>query len=366
MWTKIANLLKRNFLHILEKLLGRPEITPDKVDHKSIQRILVIRQHDQLGDFLLSTPVLRALRNYYPDAYIALLTRSYTNDVAKNNQYINKNIFLHDSGYDYSVKWFINFRRQLRAGYDLTIVLNTVSHSLSSDILAYLSRARYTLGSEIKIFPGCKRNFFYNLIAPYDKNEKHQTERNLDITRYIGIDADDKTEIMTITEPEKIRANQLLKESGITRFDNLIGIHPGAGKINNRWPVENFAEIANYFHKQHQKQFLVTWGPNEHELGDRLLKLLKFEPVIIINKSLRELAAIISRLSFFLCNDTGVMHLAASLNIPLIAIFGPTNIDLWKPLGKNFIAIQGENGNCQSVTVSQVKEEMLELFHDNH
>lgn len=362
LWTRISNKFKNNYMRILEIFLTRSEIDPSKVNLNSIKKILVVRQHDQLGDFLLATPVLRALREHFPDAQIALITRSYTNDVAKNNQYVDEFIFLFESGFRYTLKWLTEFLRKLLSGYDLAIVLNTVSHSLSSDILAYLSRAKYILGSGYKIYPGCQRNFFYNLIAPYDTNEKHQTDRNLDIVRYLGIDTREKTEITTITPKEKHIAQTFLAGHGILQGDHAIGIHPGAGKIENRWPVEQFAEVANYFYKTHNSKFIITWGPAEQKLGNQLLSHLEFKPVILRNVTLRELAAIISELSLFICNDTGIMHLAASVGTPLVAIFGPTNPDHWKPIGDKFIAMRTEDGKCSSVTSDQVIEAIKKIL----
>ncbi|MBN2009246.1 glycosyltransferase family 9 protein [candidate division KSB1 bacterium] len=354
--------MKHRSMRLFELLLSRKQLSPNDTDLSTIKRILVIRQHDQLGDFLLSTPVLRALRQHFPFAHIALLTRSYTTDVARHNQFINDLLFLHDSGHQYSWQWFKELWSKLRAGYDLTIVLNTVSHSLSSDILAALSRPRYILGSEHRIFPGCKRNFLYNLAAPYDPAPKHQSQRNLDIVRYLGIDTADPSENMTITPLEAAWATQWLNEHTNSPTEIIFGLHPGAGKLENRWPVERFAAVLNHFYETYGIRWLVTWGPKEKNLGKDLKKQLSFQPIELTNVNLRQFAAVISRLPFFLCNDTGVLHVAAAAGTPLLSLFGPTDISQWKPLGDKFHAIQGKDGTVASVKVDNVIERITKIM----
>jgi len=92
------------------------------------------------------------------------------------------------------------------------VVLNTVSHSFTNDLLANFSGARYILGSEQLIFPGCTRNFFYNLTAPYSPVEKHQSERNLDIVRHIGVETDDLSEVMHLFNMERQAAQKKLEK----------------------------------------------------------------------------------------------------------------------------------------------------------
>jgi len=75
---------------------------------------------------------------------------------------------------------------------------------------------------------------------------------------------------------------------------------------------------------------------------------------VIAGLNLRRLAAIFSQLNLLICNDTGTTHLAAAVGTPLVAIFGPTDARQWKPLGKNCVAVQGQNGVCDTVSVQEV------------
>jgi len=335
--------------------MGLPQLSPDQVDRKSIKRILVVRQHDQLGDFLLSTPVFRALREHFPTAYIAIVTRSYTVDAARNNPYFNAAIPFYETGYNWTLKSIIQFIKKIRSGYDLTVVLNTVSHSLSADLIAYFSRPRIVLGSAYYRFPGTRRNFFYHLEAPYISAQRHQTEQNLDIVRYIGVDTDDRTECMHLTNKELISVQNFLKNQGVDTKAGIVFLHPGAGKIENRWPAANFAQVANYLCDQFGFRVIVSWGHNEVELGEKAIQFLSTSPVALPAIGLRKLAAFIAVSNIFLCNDTGVMHVAAAVGTPLVAVFGPTDPEIWKPIGEKYIAIRGKGNTCLSVSVKEVQ-----------
>jgi ADP-heptose:LPS heptosyltransferase len=362
LWNRLEQAFKRSGLRIFEKWLDRGVVAPNLLNFFALRRILVIRQHDQLGDFLLSTPVLRALRQAFPHAHLAVLTRSYTAEVAYHNQFINETIVFPEKGYLWTPAKLWRLIRGLRRGWDLAIVLNTVSHSLTSDLLAYFSGARYILGSEHLVFPGCRRNFFYNLVARHWSQPKHQTERNLDIVRHLGIDADDRSEVMTLTPQDRLAARDLMRRHGIGEKDVVVVMHPGAGKPKNRWPAEKFAELAISLHRPFEIRLVIVWGAKEQELGLDLRRRLIFEPIVLFGLSLRQLAAVLSLADAFICNDTGVMHLAAAVGTPLVAIFGPTDPGEWKPIGRKFIALRGEKQRCDTVGVQQVLQAVQSLL----
>lgn len=362
LWNRIEQAFKRNLLHFLEQWLDRGVIAPNLINFSALRRILVVRQHDQLGDFLLATPVLRALRQAFPHAHLAVLTRSYMAEVAHHNQFIDEAIVFAERGYLWTPAKLWRLFRGLRRGWDLAVVLNTVSHSVTSDLLAYFSGARYILGSEHRVFPGCRRNFFYNLAARHWGENKHQTERNLDIVRHVGVDTDDRTEVMTLTSHDQMNARLLLRQHGIGEKEVVVAIHPGAGKLHNRWPVEKFAELANALHRQFEVRIVMSWGAKEKDLGLELRRRLTFDPIVLSRLSLRQLAAVLSHTAVFICNDTGVMHLAAAVGAPLVAIFGPTNPEEWKPLGNKFVAVRGKNQRCDAVSVSQVLQALQSLL----
>ncbi|MBN1541605.1 glycosyltransferase family 9 protein [candidate division KSB1 bacterium] len=364
-WNRIERMSKRLFLSLLQRLAGSGQATAKELTENPPQRILVVRQHDQLGDFLLSTPVFRALRAAYPQAQITVVARSYTADLARHNRYIDGVIEFRDQLRGWTPAYAIDFWRRLRSGHDLAVVLNTVSHSLSSDLIARFSRAPFILGSEHHPFPGFERNFFYNLLAPYRNLPLPQSEKNLDIVRAIGVDTADASEHLTLLSDEKRRAREKLNDLGCDPSVPLVALHPGAGKMLNRWPADRFAETANRLAEIEPLQFLVTWGPAENELGHILLANLKVEAIELHCRDIRELAAVFFHLDLLICNDTGVMHLAAAVETPLVAVFGPTAPEEWKPVGERFVAVRAPDLLCSSVSVEKVVARAHQLLIAN-
>ncbi|MBN2412543.1 glycosyltransferase family 9 protein [candidate division KSB1 bacterium] len=353
-WRRIEQFFKYNLIRFLEKWLGKSEIHLSQFKSNGIKRILIVRQHDQLGDFLLSTPVFRALRSKFPNAFIAVVARNYTASLALHNQYINKVIPFYEHGRDWNLKRIFGFIKQLTDKYDLAVVLNTVSHSLTSDLIARFSGASYILGSEHLPFHGALRNFFYNMNAPYLPGINHQSERNLDIVRYIGADTNDLSEHITLLTSEKEWALNFLKTKGWDETKKIISVHPGAGKKGNRWPVENFAAAVNRLSKENNAQLLLTWGPGEENLGKQLEEFISGSFISVTHPEIRKVAALLSCSSLFLCNDTGVMHLAAAAGVPLVVVFGPTNPEEWKPIGEQFVAVRGINHECYEIKPNKV------------
>lgn len=346
----------------LERIFGREMLAPQAVDLSTIKRILIIRQHDMLGDFILATPVLRALREKFPQAHIGVVVRKYYADVVSPHPFVDEALIFYEHGTEWTPWRLLGFWKQLRSGWDLTIVLNTVSHSLTSDLVAHFSGARYVLGSAQRIFPGCSRNFFYNLIAPYDSQDKHQSERNLDIVRCLGVDTNDVSEVMQVLPAERDAARGKLESSGLQSGRLVIGMHVGAGKIQNRWPATRFAELAQRLYDNFDAQIVLFWGTREADIARQFLEQARFEAIKVSPGNLRELAACFTNCDLLICNDTGVMHIGAAAGVPLLAIFGQTDPKEWKPIGGSSIALRGEGGEIEKVSVDQAFAVLVSTF----
>jgi len=353
LWNRFEQYFKHRQLAFFDSILGVPETPPDAIDHAAVRRILVVRQHDQLGDFLLSTPVFKALRARYPRARITAVTRSYTARVAEYNEYIDEVVPVYEHGGEWSWARLREVARLMRNKADLAVVLNTVSHSLTSDLIARLSTRGHIVGSEHRLFRGTTRNFFYHINAPFLAGERHQSQRNLDILRPLGIEGGDLREHIRIRPEESAWARAHLLRLGREEGKPLIAVHPGAGKAGNRWPAERFAAAANALAAEFGAQIYVTWGGKEGPLGEQLVAGLERPPLHSLHAEIRSMAALLAEADLLLCNDTGVMHVGAAVGTPLVAVFGPTDPALWKPWGEEFAAVRAEDHLCASVTLDQ-------------
>jgi len=364
LWNRFEQTFKHQHLRWLEKWLGLPPLRMEQFDPVSVRNILVVRQHDQLGDFLLSTPVFAALRSRFPDCPLTLIARENTAQLMRHDPHVDRVIPIAGNGRDWTLDALTALLAAARNRFDLAIVLNTVSHSLTSDLIARLCCRRYIVGPEHLLFGGTRRNFFYNLTAPQPDADRHQSERNLDIVRLIGVTGGDPHERIFITDEELAAAQRQWTAWGREQSRPLVIVHPGAGKLENRWPVASFAALANRLQETLPLQLAVSWGPAEEALGRELLASLQAPALIAVDKDLRRLAALYSQAGLFICNDTGVMHLAASVSTPLVAVFGPTDPALWKPWGADFCAVRAEDHRCASVAVDSMYETCLKLLYN--
>jgi len=350
----LEKIFKRSLLKIFEAVTPSVRYNPEDVDRSLIKRVIVIRQHDQMGDLLLSTPAFRAIRNSLPEAEITVVARQYTYRVLENNPDIDRILVFPEKVYQATPAKLWELWQGLRRGYDLAIVLNTISHSLSSDVLARLTGARYILGSAENPFAGVRDNLFYNLLAPGSEERLHETRRNLKILGYLGIGTNDLGERCELSSDEADMGRDILYKNHIMP-ERTVGIHLGAYNICNRWPYQNYANLADWLIKEFGYQVLAFWGPGEDELGERFLGLVKGDVRTLSGLSLRQLASVMKPLRLVVCNDTGVMHLSAALGTPTFAIFGRSEPEYWRPLNKNFYGVRGLDKTCASAEMDVVR-----------
>ena len=336
----------------------------------SFNRILVVRPHNQLGDMLCATPLLRALRRKYPAASITLITSPLNHDVMVGLRYLDsvvcfdKRQFLR--GGPSGIVRLVKFIRALRSpAYDLAIVPSTVSTSFTSDLLARLSGAGVRIGPSSLNGIDNPSAFLYNIPVHLDWRDtptRHQTLRNSDIAQSLDIVTSDLSHEMTLREDEIRDARTWANEHSAGR-NCRIAIHPGAGKPPNRWPAVAFARIAGTLARDYDARIFITAGPMDDETIERLRPELDLDAVWIRNEPIRTVAAKLQQMHLVISNDTGIMHVAAAVGTPVLSLFGPTDPEQWAPRNLKNRYICGKGGRIDTITgedVLRVSREMLE------
>jgi len=147
-----------------------------------------------------------------------------------------------------------------------------------------------------------------------------------------------------LKEDDKLRAKRFLQETGQTIPSNLtmMAIHPGSGSPKKCWPAENFARLCLRLNELLPLKICIIGGPADEKVFYSLKEMLKnLSPLLLKDLPLKTLAAILSNCDLYLGNDSGITHLAAALDIPTIALFGPTDPKVWAPLGHKVYILQG-------------------------
>ena len=294
----------------------------------NIHKILIIR-NDGIGDLLNSTPAIALLRQNYPDAEIAVLAQPLNVPILIGNPDVDRVLIFDREGEHRWLRDRLRFYRSLRCEkYDLVVAVRTASWS---NFVAFFSGARYRLGRCHKRF---KSTLTHAWKGKYEKGHVHEVDRNFDLVRLICEGEGHRRLVLNLLDDEIAQARKWLTDWKIESNDFLVGIHPGGSSFDKRWPEENYARVADAFVQEHDAKILILRGPEEAELERNLRKAMQSEPIAYAPKSIRELAALIGGCNLFACNDSGPMHIAAALDVPTVAIFGPTDHIAWKPLSE--------------------------------
>ncbi len=307
----------------------RSPLTAHREDFK---RILIART-DRIGDVLLSTPVIKALRERYPQAYIAMMVSPYARDIVEGNPYLDKVIILDKDRKHKSWLHSVKFIRGLKKNkFDLALILHPTNRV---HLLTFLSAIPKRVGY------GRKLGFLLTDRIKHAKQlgEKHELEYNLDLLRYLGIELKDKNLFIPIKPEAEKWVAELFRQEGINDTDKLLALNPAASCPSKIWPAERFAQTSDLLAQKYGFKILIIAGPKDTRLADNLINHMRSKAVNLAGKtSVAQLASLLKRCTLFLSNDSGPVHIASAVGTPVISIFGRNQAGLsprrWGPVGE--------------------------------
>ena len=353
-----------------------PPGQPGGVDTDSISRILIIRQHDQFGDFLLTTPAIRALRGRFPDARLTLVVRAYLYPVARDNPDVDDVLVFHESGWKWRPRDIGSFVGLMRNPVDLAVVFNTVSHSFSSDLIAWLSGAAEVMGPATPTFDHLDHNPFYTVNVPVDPGPRHQIQRNLDVVRQVGADTDDLSYAYAMSEDERTGGRALIDglaggpagpgRSGRSGRSGgpVVAVHFGTGDARKRYPVEQLARVCDELAARLAARVLVIPAPGEDELLRALREAVSAPVHSVPPMELRRVAGVLHAADLVVCNDTGVLHLAAAVGTPTLSFHATSDPAWWKPPGARHRAFYAVSRRIEDIPADRVWREIADMLDD--
>jgi ADP-heptose:LPS heptosyltransferase len=324
-----------------------------------VTNILVVRKHNQIGDMLCSLSLYKAIKKKYPDSHITLVASrtNYQIPFFDINPFVNRVLIYDKSSY----KTILNFYKQLRdRKYDYGFVPSTIKVSRTSHIITFLSGAKIRVG--VNSIDGIenKSSFLLNLKDDFNWKDKHQLIRNLEIARLAGFDLSDD-EIINIkiefSDEEILFAKNFIRENFPCHTKKIIAFHPGAGKIDNTYPVENFLELIKKLYKEYSNYVLITSGWTDEKIINKISSQLDEQSIkykVLHNLSVKKLGAILSIIDLYITNDTGTMHIAGFSGTKMISLFGPTNPKEWAPQTNNSFFIKSQTGEIKDISVDEI------------
>jgi heptosyltransferase-2 len=296
------------------------------------KKILIIK-FSGFGNIVLALPTIRAIKKKYPDSEITFLTHTMNKAIIEKEPAIN---YVQTFDIETAIKTFVNmfilFSKIKKSNFDLVIDLEQFSRF--SAIVSFFSKAQTKIGFDTK---GQGREKLYDVKIDYNNNQ-HTSKTFGDVAKKLEISIDFQDTKIFLTKKDKQKIDYLLEQNKINSKDILIGIHPGCG-INNpmrKWQKEKFAKLADFLIENYNYKIFFTGGKSEKKLVEEIQCLMK-NPSLDFSDStnLRELAELISRCKFFVSNDTGPLHLASAMKVPVVSFFGPNTPLLYGPLGEN-------------------------------
>ena len=306
------------------------ELTPPK-------KIIVIRQHNQLGDLLAGVSLFRALKETYPESHLTLVASPFNYPGMVKNKFLDR-IFIFDKKKLFNPFYVIQTIKVFREGYDVAIVPVVVSISFTSNLLARFAKVKTRIGAKSLDGKPNLSSFFFDRRIDLDwRNhpDSNVSERSLDIVRPFGITTENFQSEISFEDDDVAAAKKFIDEFAEKSKKLLIGLHVGAGKPSNRWSLDKYTALVARIDRNYSANFYLTGGWAEKEELNYLSNHCEIKFGKFINKPIPHIAALISLSDLFISNDTGIMHVAGTTDTPQISIFGPTNPFNWAPIGAN-------------------------------
>jgi predicted lipopolysaccharide heptosyltransferase III len=337
-----------------------------------MNNILVIKLR-YLGDVLLATPVLRALREKFSDAHLAVAVNRGTEEILKGNPDLNEVLIIERSGLASQFRFLGEIRRRR---FDCVIDLT------DGDRAAILTRfsgapVRIGLNEEHRW-----RGLLYTTVVRPGPSVAHRIERDLETVRPLGIDPKAGLPVLRTSPQDDEAAARLFDEIAGEPLSNgkrpLIMFQPGARYWFKAWPVERFAELADRLTERGDYRILIGGHGQERALADQIAARCRSKPVMLAGlTTVPHYAAILKRCGLFVGNDNGPMHMAAALGVPVVALFGPSNPAEWGPRGERVEVLykgldcrrcfhpaceRGEESCMKQIAVSEVLAAVMRLL----
>ncbi len=311
--------------------------------------MLIVRL-DEIGDMVMFSPFLRALRQSLPDVRITLVVKPDVRNLMARCPYVDDVLTFDQSGGRIQRFLTLPFRawrfaaRELRPQhFDLAILPRWDADYYYAAFVAFWSGAHRRTGYSERVTPykAVVNRGFDRLLTDVldDPAVRHDVEHNLEMLRFLGVEPDGDDQEVWTDEEDRAFAEETLRAAGVGPDETLIGIGPSGGhSALKQWPVDRFAQVGRQLQETHRARILVFGGPGEAALGEDLAGALGATALNLVGRTtLRQMAALMSRCRVYVGNDSGPTHIAAALGVPVVAIFGSSCPHRFGPGGRSLL-----------------------------
>jgi heptosyltransferase-3 len=313
---------------------------PARWDWQSVNRILVVRLRS-IGDTVLTTPSLFALRRFLPRARIDVLLEEWIAPVLEGFDGIDR-VITFDS---HSLLSRARVARTLRAAhYD---VVYNLHGGTTATLLTRATGAKHRVG-----FAHYQYRRLHNHLAPpatqiWGQSKLHSVEQQLALIGWTGVPVSDRPATrLAVTTEAAASVTEKLRSTGFDETRPLAVIHPAASYETKQWAVEKFARLAEQLADRGLATVAIA-ASNEAVIVAALKKDSQVPIIGLSDLSLPEVTALTSRARLFVGNDSGIAHIATAAGAPSVVIFGSSNVTHWRPWTTGANEIVREEMPCQ-------------------
>jgi len=307
---------------------------------QNIASVLVI-QLAGLGDMVLATPAIHALKQLYPAASISLLANSRSADIIIGSSEIYEVFILKGMKNIFKTLGFLRGRR-----YDVVINLArlySLSGAVKMFLLFWLIRGKYWVGRNTD-----NKGFFYHLKIPEKlKEEKHEAESKLDIVRTLGAEVKEVKFCLNFNSDDEQFVDKLLDSGGINQNQHLLAINYSTFRPSRNWPHKFYAQLANQLYQETKATIAFLGVARDKNTFTQIKKQLNFAPLDFIGAfTVRQLGVFLKKCALLISPDSGTVHIANALGVPMVVLFGPGEYQRYRPYNKTNTIIINKNVEC--------------------
>jgi predicted lipopolysaccharide heptosyltransferase III len=310
-------------MHTLRGEDSPQPLAPARWNWQNVERVLVVRLRS-IGDTVLSTPSLLALKRFLPNATVDILLEDWVAPVLDGFPYVDRIITVARRSNTSRAR----VARRLRANrYDVVYNLHGGS---TATLLTRATGARHRVGYENYRYARLHNHLSPASSVLWERDKTHSVEQQLALLGWTGVPVSDRPPTkLAVTEAAAAKVAARLRAGGFEDTP-FVAIHPAAAFATKQWAAENFGRVAEELARQGLAVVVVTTG-NQTGLVEDLKRNMAAPILSLADLSLPEITALLARARLFVGNDSGIAHIAAAVETPAVVVFGSSNIAHWRP-----------------------------------
>tara|TARA_B100000315_G_C14572339_1_gene586233 strand:- start:1594 stop:2655 length:1062 start_codon:yes stop_codon:yes gene_type:complete len=294
------------------------------IDASTIKNILIIKLK-YLGDVLLMTPCLHAIKENLPLAKVTVVVNKGTESILENHPCVDYVVAVDRRYFLAGCRAVIHLRK---FRYDLVLDLTDGDRAA---ILSRLVSARHRVGYNAE---QRWRGYCYDQIIDADQSEMHTVDYYLQAIKEIGLDTVQHSPSLFCGPDDEKYADELLFDHGIRYEEPLVMVHPGSRWEAKSWLADRFAAVSDAIQNSKSARIVFAGSETERMRVKKIQEKMLTSSVSVVGQTtVLQLAALMKRCVLFIGNDNGAMHIAVAVGCPVVALFGPTDPKIWGPWG---------------------------------